>query len=67
MNTLSPPLPRPAREKPEPTNIRLPRKLKRAGAQCAVDRYGWTFTKMVRALIEKEVSHKRGVVNARLK
>lgn len=67
MKTQALALPRPTKEKAKPTNIRLAPKLRFESAQNAVDRYGWSLTHLIRALLEKENSHKRGIVNAKLK
>lgn len=67
MSALRQPLARPVAERAEPTNIHMPRKLKMDLARAAVDRYGWSMTKLVNVLAQKEVSHKRGLVNAKLK
>ena len=62
MSALRTPLPRPPREKAEPTNIRLSRSLKQDAAHAAVNRYGWPLTKLIRVLLKKELSHKRGTL-----
>lgn len=53
-------------ESAEPTNIRLRPKLKLAASKMAGERYGWSLTRMITALLEKEVKRpKRGLINPR--
>lgn len=62
MSASRPALPRPSRQKSEPTNIRLEPGLKQKAAEIAVERYGWPLTGLVRALLMAEVKGKRGLI-----
>lgn len=67
MPTMRQSLARPQRERPEPTNIHMPRTRKVALAHRAVTMYGKSMTWLMNELAQKEIDHKRGVINAKLK
>lgn len=50
-----------------PTNIRLLPDLRQKADAVAHDRYDWSLTQLVRALLKKEIHSKKGVVHASLK
>lgn len=56
------------RQKPadmgKPTNLYLLPVNKTQGQKIARDRYGWSLSHLVNRLLEKEIRHRVGVVNA---
>lgn len=66
MSALRRPLPRPARQNTSVIHMRVPPALKLRVAERAVE-YNMNMTQMTRALWEKEISLKHGILQAKLK
>lgn len=46
----------------EPTNLYIRPSLKRTGAIAARDRYGWSLSRLVNELLDRETKKKRGIL-----